>query len=87
MAGRKTYIRNTALRQFPIPLVLDLSNLVASRVDEDFGVDSSLFAQTLNLVHGSHIHFDWVARGGDFMVLALDGGESGLETVLEGRRC
>ena len=76
------YICDARVGQLAVPLVLYFGDLAALVEDVDFARDGRLFADALDLVHGRHVHLDWVAGRGDAVGFALDGGEGGLEAVL-----
>jgi len=76
------YICDARVRQLAVPLVFDARDQATLVEDVDFAADGRLLADALDLVHGRHVHLDWVAGRGDVVGFALDGGEGGLEAVL-----
>lgn len=76
-------IRKHAVRQLPIPLILDLLDLrpVRRRVDAHLRRDRLLGPQPLDRVPGLQVHLDGVAAAGDAARQALDLAEHGGQAV------
>lgn len=79
-----TYIREAAIWEIAIPLVLNLRDLAGRLVveDLDLAVDDLLLADHLDDVASLQIHADGVTAVGDFVTEALDLLEGGLESIL-----
>ena len=78
-----TYILERAIREFAIPLILNLCDLARRFVveDVDLAVDSLLFADALYDVAGTQVHTNWVATGCDFVVETLNFRKGSLEAI------
>lgn len=74
-SSSSTYITNSALRQVPIPAILDATNLAAGLVDKDphDRRHDLLLLDALDDVLVAHLELDGVARVRHAVVLQLDG--------------
>ena len=80
----ETYIRERAVGQIAVPLVLHLGDFARRLVVEDVDLagDGLLFADALDDVAGLEIQADGVASIGDFVTQPLDFFEGRLQAVL-----